>query len=292
MATGKEIKASIKSTKNTWKITKAMELISTVKMKKAQNSVRSARPFAIEALKILWSIWDSLSSSKLSTVSENASKKLFIVFSSNKWLCWWHNINVFRDIYSTFWDKNTEYISIWTKAKDFIVYSWWNLVSDFSELMTDDIKVSSTKKLSKFLIKEFTKWEYKEIVLVYNYYKSAVSQVVVKNKLFPLSNDNIISYLEKATWENIVLSKTSHKIEPDEETILETVLPMVLDLMIYEIFLESKASEHSSRMIAMKNAKDAASKKVDTLTMDYNKARQASVTQEISEIVSWIESMK
>jgi len=292
MATGKEIKASIKSTKNTWKITKAMELISTVKMKKAQDSVRNARPFAVEALKILGSIWDSLSSSKLSKVPENTTKKLYVVFSSNKWLCWWHNVNVFRKILNTFWDKDSKYISVWTKAKDFIAYSWWSLKTDFSELMTDNIEVSNTKKLSKFLVKEFESWKYKEIILIYNYYKSAVSQITVKNKLFPLSTDNIIAYLEKSTWKSIELTKTSHKIEPDEDTILETVLPMVLDLMIYEIFLESKASEHSSRMIAMKNAKDAASKKVDSLTMEYNKARQAAVTQEISEIVSWIESMK
>ena len=297
MASGKEIKWRIKTVKNTAKITKAMELISTVKMKKAQDSVISSRPFAIEALKILREVWDSLwESIFLKWPKSKKHRTLAVIISSNKWLCGWYNVNIFKKVASYLKENLTtkfDYITVGKKSMDFVIRTWWNLLEDYSEVIKDSVEISDSKKISKNLVAKFKTWEYDKIVVFYSYYYSAITQKALAKQFLRIKKEDIVEYLEEIVWiKEESRTQKEYKIEPDKETIVNEVIPMILDMMFYEILLEAKASEHASRMVAMKNAKDSAGKKVLELTLTYNKARQASITKEISEIVSWVESMK
>lgn len=309
MASGKEIVARIKTVKNTAKITKAMELISTVKMKKAQDNVLASRPFALESLKILRLVWDSLKDSLfLAWPSKKTWKELLVIISSNKWLCGWYNVNIFKKAasYIKANHKKFDFITIWKKSQDFVLRTWWNLIEDFSEAVKDNIELSDTKKISKEIINKFKTEEYDKVIVFYSYYVSAITQKTFGKQFLSIDKDDILDYLTNIVRNDWIIPNetstgatgtmqsfhTEYKIEPDNQTIANEVIPMILDLMFYEMLLEAKASEHWSRMVAMKNAKDSAWKKVFELTLTYNKARQAWITKEVSEIVSGVESMK
>ena len=130
--------------------------------------------------------------------------------------------------------------------------------------------------------------------LLYNHYVSAISQLPTVKTLFPVNRDDIFEFLERSAGGKYSEETYdgSYVIEPDTETIINMVIPLILDGIVHETLLEAKASEHAARMVAMKNAKDSANKKASGLTLVYNKTRQAAITKEVSEIVSGVESMK
>lgn len=300
MANWKEIKRKISSIKNTWKITKAMELISTVKMKKAQDLAISKREFVLEILKVFTRIEPFLND--MAFFKKPKSKKtLWIIITSNKWLCWGYNINVFKEVnkYSKNTDNTIDYIALGKKASNFIARTWNNLLADFSETFTDNIESSFSRNISKMVTDEFLTWEYENVVIFYNYFVNTITQTPVSREFLALDASAIKKYLlsvvewyydlDKELSENNI---SNYQIEPSIEDLAEHVIPMILDMMFFDILLEAKASEHSSRMIAMKNAKDNAKKIAEDLTLIYNKARQAAITREVSEITAWVESMK
>jgi len=299
MATWKEIKRKIKSIKNTWKITKAMELISTVKMKKAQELAISKREFVLEMLKVFTRIEHSLSDMTFFK-KQDSQKVLAVVITSNKWLCWWYNINVFKKVNSYIKEtwEDLDFVTLWKKASNFIVRTWNNLISDFSKTFTDNITVPFSRNISRFLIKEFLSGKYSKIVVFYNHYVNTIKQIPVAREFLPIEASQIKNYLYSLVEDHYNLDEElketniSYEIEPWIEDLAEHVIPMILDMMFYDILLEAKASEHSARMIAMKNAKDNAKKIAEELTLVYNKARQASITAEVSEITAWVEAMK
>lgn len=300
MASGKEIKSRIKSIKNTGKITKAMELISTVKMKKAQESVLSLRPFALATLEILARISNEESVLGFYGSTPKAQKELIILVAAQKWLCGWYNVNTFkkateyiRDDIDAPYTREYDYITIGKRARDFILRTGQSLVADFSDEITDPLTVAESRRIVRFAIAQWKTGKYSKLSIIYNHYVSAISQLPTVKTLFPINQTDIESFLTKVAGKEYKKeSLTSYTIEPDIETIVEYTIPMILDAMVHETLLESKASEHAARMIAMKNAKDSANKKGASLTLVYNKARQWAITKEVSEIVSGVESMK
>ncbi|HBB27476.1 TPA: ATP synthase F1 subunit gamma [Candidatus Gracilibacteria bacterium] len=303
MASGKEIKARIKSVTNTKKITRAMELISTVKMKKAQEGVLSSRPFAIAALRIFANVSESLADiPSIGGHKYTTDRELLVVISSNKGLCGGYNVNTFKKVAEyrkTHPGTTLDYITIGKKAREFILRTGGNLVADFSDAMKDAIEIGDVKPISSMLREFFMKQSheklnYDAVKIVHSYYISAINQKAVVKQFLPLDRTDIVEFLTEIAGQEVktVEESVKYNIEPDTETIANEVIPMILSMLLYEILLESKASEHSSRMVAMKNAKDSATKKVSALTLSYNKARQASITKEVSEIVSGVESMK
>lgn len=300
MASWKEIKRKIKSIKNTGKITKAMELISTVKMKKAQDLAVSKREFVLEMLKVFTRIEPFLHDMPFFK-QKDEDKTLGVIVTSNKWLCWGYNINVFKEVnnYVKENENNLDYITLGKKAANFVARTWNNLVADFSETFTDNIESSFSRNISRMITDEFLSWKYSKVVVFYNYFVNTITQTPVSRDFLPLNAAEIKKYLfwvvkdhydldKELSFENI----SNYEIEPNVEDLAEHVIPMILDMMFFDILLEAKASEHSSRMIAMKNAKDNAKKIADDLTLIYNKARQAAITREVSEITAWVESMK
>lgn len=298
MASWKEINRRIKSIKNTAKITKAMELISTVKMKKAQDLAHEKKAYIWWVLKVIMNLTDSLSDSEYFKKSEKKWKTLWIIITSNKGLCWGYNINVMKKVneYVKSHDEEIDFVSLWKRWAQFIARTWNNKLADFSTDFTDNINYHFSKSVSRFIKDKFITWEYDRVVVFYNYYINTIKQIPVSRELLPLTDEGIENYFATILWDKdydyTEDENLKYTIEPSQEELLDEVLPMLIDSMFYDILIASKASEHSSRMIAMKNAKDNANKYASRLQLEYNKARQASITKEVSEIVSGVESMK
>lgn len=282
MASGKEIKARIKSIKNTGKITKAMELISTVKMKKAQESVLSLRPFALAALEILARVSHEESVLGVYGTAPATTRELIILVAAQKGLCGGYNVNVFkkateyiRDDIGTPYTREYDYITIGKRSRDFILRTGQSLLADFSDEIRDPLTVAESRRMVRFAISEWKTGKYSKLSIIYNHYVSALTQLPTVKTLFPINQADIESYLlHVAAVPMIPQEPVSYTIEPDVAMIVDYTIPMVLDAMIHETLLESRASEHAARMVAMKNAKDSANKKGASLTLIYNKARQ------------------
>lgn len=303
MPNQKEIKTRIKSVKNTGKITKAMELISTVKMKKSQDSVLGLRPFALATLSILARVGQTSDAFRVfSDTPVNAKKELIILVASQKGLCGGYNVNAFkkvteyiRDDKDTPYTREYDYVTIGKRARDFILRTGQNLVADFSDEIKDPLTPAESRRIVRFALDAWKKGTYSKIVIIYNHYVSAITQLPTVKTLFPINRLDIQDFLthvsgkEKYTIDESVNDIT---IEPSPEMIVDYTIPMILDAVLHETLLEAKASEHAARMVAMKNAKDSANKKAAGLTLVYNKTRQSAITKEVSEIVSGVESMK
>lgn len=301
MAWAKEIRRKISSIKNTWKITKAMELISTVKMKKAQDSVMAKKDFVMEMLKIFVRIEETLRDFPIFKEG-SGDKVLAVLITSNKWLCGWYNVNVMKKVNSYMKSTNEEldFITVWKKAASFVARTWNNLVADFSRDFTDNLTPIFTKRISKMLREEFMSWKYKKVVIFYSHFVNTIRQVAVSKEFLPISSNDMREYLSSIASkfydidQELKWSKemSYYEVEPTKEDLANHVIPIILDMMFYDLLLEAKASEHSSRMVAMKNAKDNAKKIAWALTLKYNKARQSMITKEVSEITAWVESLK
>lgn len=304
MASAKEIKRKINSIKNTWKITKAMELISTVKMKKAQDKAISKKDFVFEILKVFFRIHNSLPNHPFFVWKEEAheNKTLWIIITSNKWLCGWYNINVMKKVSSYIKDswEDIDFITMGKRWAKFVAKTGHNLLADYSSIFSDHIEPVMMKSVSKDMRSEYLSGKYTKVVVFYNHYINTIKQVPTVRPFLPIIPEEIKDYLITIVGDDIDMEKelslgidfSEYKIEPNKEEILDEIIPLILDLMFYEIILEAKASEHSARMVAMKSAKDNASKIAGALTLKYNKARQAMITKEVSEITWWVEALK
>ena len=299
MTNAKEIKRKISSIQNTAKITKAMELISTVKMKKAQDKALSKKEFVIEMLKVFYRIQSSLSDFELFS-KKTEWKTLAIVITSNKGLCWGYNINVLKRIkkyVDNNKDEKIDYISMWKKAALFVTRTWNNLIADYSDDFSDNFNTHQANQVMEDVLKHFLSEDYKKVVIFYNHFVNSIKQIPVARDFLPIDKKGIEKYLEKVIANEKVIYDikqdiTEYTVEPSLEIVAQEVIPLILDMMFYDILLEAKASEHSARMVAMKAAKDSANSIAKKLTLAYNKARQAMITKEVSEIVSWVEALK
>ncbi len=267
-----------------------MELISTVKMKKAQDLAVHARPLSLEAARIFAHL-DLASASPTSF-----GRELVLVISSNKGLCGGYNVNIFKELARLVRENpNTkfDFVTAGKRARDFVVRTGNTLASDFSEVIKDTIAPADSKVVSRFLQTTFKEGSYDRVRIIYSHYISAINQRSITKVLFPLSKAEILEFFASLGLDpQTTDSSNEFEYEPSKEVIIAEILPLIYDLIVHEALLEAKASEHASRMIAMKNAKDSASKKVKLLTLTFNKARQAAITKEVSEIVSGVESMK
>lgn len=297
MPAWKQILDRIKSVKNTGKITRAMELISTVKMKKAADLALGARPFALEASSIFSRVAEEISMSPYVTGKEKKTKKtktLIVVITSNRGLCGAYNINVFREVLKQAKGHHADCITIGKKAREFVVRTGHTLVSDYSDMFRDDPTPAQVKAIATAIRALYLKGDYAEVKVVYSFYISAIAQKAVSRPFLPVSTEKLSAFLEEITGSFIspVTYSGEYKIEPSKQHVADRIVPLILDLMFHEMLLEAKASEHAARMVAMKNARESSQTKVKELTLVYNKARQAGITKEISEIVSGVESMK
>lgn len=299
MSNAKEIKRKIASINNTSKITKAMELISTVKMKKAQDLALQKKDFVLEMLKVFTRIEEFLRDFAYFRKFES-KKTLAVMITSNKGLCGGYNVNVLKkvnDYVKENPEEQVEYITLGKKATAFVARTGNTLLADFSPEFTDNIDPRFIKSVTQLIYDKYLTGEYGKVVVFYNYYVNSIKQVPVAREFLPIDDAAVKKYLEDIIDDEEALKEIAHDvtdyiIEPSMEAIAMDVIPMILDMMFYDIVLEAKASEHSARMVAMKAAKDNSKKIADMLTLQYNKARQGLITREVSEIVAGVEALK
>ncbi len=279
MANIRLIKRRIKSADNIAKITRAMEMVAASKMKKAQDQALLGKPYAekiFQAVRELGSHIDKEFHPLLSSGNPE-SKILVILISTNKGLCGGLNTNLFRMVHTWFHEKkDADFISIGRKGESLIVRSGKNLIADFSAKVPF---IENVPALTKLLVDGFIEGKYKEIFLTYNTFLTALKQIPTKKMILPITE------FEKVDEPNTNIF-SEFVIEPSINDILQNLLPHYLENQIRTAIYEAEASEHSARMIAMKNATDAALDFVNELTLVYNKARQEKITFEIADMVT------
>ncbi len=291
MLATREIKRKIKSVKNIQKMAKAMELISAIKMRKAIEAVLNSRPYAQAAWEILKEIALRIKDFEdlLLFKKEKKDKALALVISSNRGLCGAYNSKVIEkalELKKEF--KEVEYVTLGKKGAQLLALKKAKVIADFpKEDLTREIKSIIT--VANFLFKTFLEDKADQVFLIYTDFYSALKQLPRAKRILPVSTekDRELGTIEREKE----LIRESFKllpytIEPSPEAILPSAVKRLLEVQIFQAILEAEASEHSARMLAMKQAKDSAQELIGTLTLEYNKARQASITKEISEIVA------
>ena len=283
MANLRQIKRRIKSAKNIAQITRAMEMVAASKMKKAQNDAIMGKPYAekiYQAVSDLSANIDKTVHPLLSEGNENG-KKLVVLITTNKGLCGGLNTSLLR----TF-DKwisgmeNLEAVILGKKGQSYIVRSKAGLIADFS---ADVPWRNIIPAINKICVEGFIKGTYREVYLVYNTFFTVMKQIPTIKRILP------ITALEKTDSDINPKKRTNFReflIEPSINEVLEDLLPHYIENQIRTAVLEAEASEHSARMIAMKNATDAALDLMDSLTLMFNRARQEKITFEIADMVT------
>lgn len=203
-------------------------------------------------------------------------------------------MNVFREVLKQAEGVKAECITIGKKAREFVVRTGHHLTADYSDIFRDDPTDAQVRTISASIRDLYLNDDYSEVRVIYSFYISAIAQKAVTRPFLPVSTDTLSAFLEEITGSVIspLTYSGEYKIEPSRQAVADKIVPLILDIMFHEMILEAKASEHAARMVAMKNARESSQTKVKELTLIYNKARQAAITKEISEIVSGVESMK
>ncbi len=278
------IRKKIRTVSNVKKITKAMEMISAIKMKKSQNIALDGRPYndwlKNIILKVVPNLENQLSPLLKEPIRTEISKSLSIVISSNKGLCGGFNINLFRFISKNTDFKNTDFLIIGKKAS-FLSKLGGNIIADFSS----PNPLNNVSAIYNFVLNKYLNENYFEINIFYNKFISILKSEPTKTKILPLK----IDFYERETT---VKEYKHYLIEPSPEKIIDRVLNSYLQQIIQNAIIESEASEHSSRMMAMKNANENANDVIYNLTMLRNKVRQQNITYELLDMVSAKQSVE
>lgn len=290
MAGIKELKTRIKSIQGTRKITRAMQLVSAAKMRKAQNLAQQSRSYS----SLAWNLITNLSKSveidiPLLRTHVKAQKVGALVISTNRGLVGSLNVNLVNKLKEL--DNDTEVLCELAvhgkQAKNLTVRLGKSVIADFPKLDKTP-KVEDIYSIAKFLSEAYQTGQYKKIYLVYNHFYSTISQKPVIRTLLPFTKD-ILRELHAKEKEEATLSEEyayNYHFEPKPEIVLNHLLPRIIESQIYQAVLESDASEHSARMIMMKNATDAAGDLIADLTLTFNQLRQGKITTELSEITA------
>ena len=299
MAGTKEIKQRIKSVKNTKKITKAMELVAASKMKRAVSHALSGRLYARYSWDILVSLSDKLEDiTHPFFVENNGNKNLVVLITSNGGLCGAYNSQVTKKAISILKEQTGEVdvIAVGKKGDGAMRRIGQKVIASFIEI-PDNCTLADISPLSKLIIDEYKKGEYKNIYVAYTDFVSALTQKANTKKLLPISKQELKDLINEIGEEKIEEKKKDEDdvpyiFEGDVGELIESLAEKITRMQIYQMILESSASEQSSRMMAMKNASEAAGEMIGGLTLVFNKARQAGITREISEISAGMASVE
>jgi F-type H+-transporting ATPase subunit gamma len=293
MASLKDIRARIESTKNTQQITKAMKMVSAAKLRRAQNNIVNMRPYARTLIKVIADIAVTQRiQHPLLTPRQNPQKVLVVVLSSDRGLCagFNANINKFVDQYYKSNKNNFEkldFLFIGKKSAEFFQRRGLSVVDVITKL-DRDISSQMASTVAERLMNHFLVGDYDEIRLVYNEFRSAISQVVVSETLLPVD----LSQQTFDKQEGPVGFAVDMIFEPSAEKIIDELLTKHFSIQVYRSMSESVAAEHGARMSAMESATNNAKSMINTLTLTYNKLRQEKITTELIEITTGAEALK
>jgi F-type H+-transporting ATPase subunit gamma len=274
----REIKGRINSTKSTKQITKAMQMVSSSKLSRAEQNAKAYVPYMEKIQDVVGAIASGTKDSGHPMLTARPVKKTaYLVIGSDRGLAGAYNSSILRQVQRTIDERHKskdEYVilAVGRVVRDYFVKRDHNVISDVVGL-PDQPSFADIKEIARKAVGMFTDGMYDELYMYYNHFVSAIASEVTEKKLLPLTD------LAPAS------SNASYEFEPSGEAILEVLLPQYAESLVYGALLDGKASEHASRMTAMKNATDNASDLISDLSLQYNRARQAAITQEITEIV-------
>lgn len=282
MANLKEIRNRISSVSSTMQITSAMKMVSAAKLKKAQDAIIAMRPYSDKLTELMQNFSGSNENNKFIT-NRLPNKVLIIAISSNRGLCGAFNANILKEINiikskPEYKSSTFDYFTIGKKVTDSLSRTE-KIIQNESELF-DDLNYDKVSNVAESLMSLFLDEKYDKIEIVYNSFKNAATQIIKSEQFLPIANQN-----ENSS------NNSNYIFEPSQEFIINNLIPKSLKIQLFKAVRDSFASEHGARMTAMHKATDNASELRDELKLTYNKARQASITNEILEIVGGAEAL-
>jgi len=286
MANLKEIRNRIGSVSSTMQITSAMKMVSAAKLKKAQDSIIAMRPYSIKLTELIQSLTSSntLEADNILSVKREIKNILIVAITSNRGLCGAFNSNILKQVQFLKEDKfKSSKVSIMTigkKGTEFFAKK--NLVYSSYDEIYDDLNYENVSSIAQKIMDSFIDGSFDKVILVYNQFKNAATQIIKSEGFLPLENET--------SDQNSKVN--NYMYEPSEEAVLKELIPKSLKIQLLKSIKDSIASEHGARMTAMHKATDNATELRDQLKLSYNKARQAAITNEILEIVGGAEALK
>jgi len=297
MASTKEIKRRIKSVKSTKKITKAMELVAASKMKRAISQTLASRLYSSYSWELLTSLSERLeNTTNKSFIDNKNTKSLLVIITSNRGLCGGYNSQIIKKaIHNLKGSEPFDIVTVGKKGDNAMRRVGQNVVATFTN-MPESVTLGDIIPLSTYLTKEFNSDKYNKVYVAYTDFVSVLSQKTVIRKILPISKDEVREVIhenlnDKVKSENGSRKEIPYLIDGETDKLLDILVEKLIQMQIYQIILESNASEQSSRMMAMKNANEAAGEMIEDLTLIFNKARQSGITREISEISAGMASV-
>ena len=293
----KDIKTQINSVGSTKKITSAMKMVAASKLRRSQEKAEAARPYSSRLEEMLASLASSAASGegiiKLLTGTGNDQNYIVVPVSADRGLCGGFNSSINRETFKLVKSlesdgKNVQLMPVGKKSRDFFNRVMKDqIVESFVDLNISNSGYESALKVSNKLQELYFDSKFDKCIIVFNKFKSAISQEVTQQQLIPLD----VSDSSNEENADTTAAKAIYDYEPDEETILKDLLPKNVSIQIFKVLLESDAGEHGARMAAMDNATRNAGEMIDSLTLKYNRTRQAFITKELIEIISGAESI-
>lgn len=288
MSNLRDIKRRIKSVRNTSKITKAMQMVASAKMRRAQEMALKSRSYISALANVFKHLKDCIeeSNSPLMELRETG-KSLIIIVNTDRGLCGGLNSNLIREVLKNA-PADADYITIGAKLNNPLTRADRNLLATFS--LSDTINERDMKPIFDFIRKSYIEGGYKEVDVYYQKFINVMVQRPMHHQLLPITSEELIlvaaqDELEDTDNENFIL-------EPSANALLGSILPLYFFNFLFEMVLEGKACEQSARMVAMKAATENAKDLIDTLTLDFNKARQTQITNELLEITTAMRAME
>jgi F-type H+-transporting ATPase subunit gamma len=286
MASPRDLRRRIRSVKNTSQITKAMQMVAASKMRRAQQGALAGRPYAALMNTVLAEVTANIGDFKHPFLEKhNTGRRAVILVSTDRGLCGALNSNLMREVAKL--DKaTTVFICAGRKGAQFIARTKRELAAEFS--YKDTPQFSEARAITKFAQDLFTKGEVDRVDVLFTRFVSTLNQKMELRPLLPVGELQAVEAGMNGDRKGVTLERTGveYQFEPSAGEVLGTLLPHYVNYLVFQMLLEARASEHSARMVAMKNATDNAAQLIKDLTIEYNKMRQASITKELLEIAS------
>ncbi len=288
----KDVRTRIDSVNSTKQITSAMKMVAASKLRKSQNAINSMRPYAAKLNELLQNLTAELDQESIGDYGQKRELKrvLLVTITSNRGLCGAFNSNVIKAaqhlLKTDFADLNAaghvDILTVGKKATDYFSKKAYKHIGNYDDLF-NELNFENIFPLAEDLMLRFVDLEYDSIILIYNHFKSASTQIINTEQLLPIT-----SVVKSSTNK----FQVDYLLEPGQKEIVEGLIPIVLKVQFYKAMLDSYAAEHGARMLAMSQATDNATDLLRELKLQYNKARQAAITGEILEIVGGAEALK
>jgi F-type H+-transporting ATPase subunit gamma len=298
MANLRDIRRRIKSVKSTAQITRAMQLVAAAKMKKAQDQALAGRDYAKQLKEVLVNLKENVSEDAHPLlVKSEGNRELVLVVSTDKGLCGALNTNLYKKLRAEA-SPNAEFVTVGRKLRTTLEKLNKHLVADFE--VKDPVPFAEARPIAKLLTKLFLDGKYDKVSVAFTNYVSTLRQEPIFVQLLPIDASSLgedqayegMDGIDHGTADKKTALAKDYLFEPSANDVLGTLLPLYINFQVYQMIVESRASEHSARMVAMKSATDNAKKFIKELTLEYNKLRQAAITSELLEITTAMKAME